>query len=65
MKDLLDPPQLPQAKVNKCLIALVGKKLVVKESVGVSSSCVYTGFWLIYTGVYMVQMGRNIDRIAV
>ncbi|ORX37862.1 DASH complex subunit Dam1-domain-containing protein [Kockovaella imperatae] len=34
MKDLLDPPQLPQAKVNKCLIALVGKKLVVKENVG-------------------------------
>jgi hypothetical protein len=29
-------PTLPQAKVNKCLIALVAKKLVIKSSVGVS-----------------------------
>jgi hypothetical protein len=29
-------PTLPQAKANKCLIALVGKKLVTKSSVGVS-----------------------------
>jgi hypothetical protein len=30
-------PTLPQAKVNKCLIALVAKKLVIKSSVGVSN----------------------------
>jgi len=29
-------PTLPQAKANKCLIALVAKKLVTKSSVGVS-----------------------------
>jgi hypothetical protein len=34
--DLVSPPDLPQAKVNKCLIALVAKKLVSKESVDVS-----------------------------
>jgi len=28
-------PTLPQAKVNKCLIALVAKKLVTKTSIGV------------------------------
>jgi hypothetical protein len=30
--------QLPQPKVNKCLIALVGKKIVSKTSIGVSQA---------------------------
>ena len=29
-------PMLPQAKVNKCLIALVSSKVVMKAQVGVS-----------------------------
>ncbi|WVF68571.1 hypothetical protein IAT40_003340 [Kwoniella sp. CBS 6097] len=33
MKDMLNPPELPQAKLNKCLIALVAKKLVSKPQV--------------------------------
>ncbi|KAJ7597164.1 hypothetical protein C8J56DRAFT_851171 [Mycena floridula] len=30
--DLIKPPDLPQARVNKCLIALVNRKVVQKES---------------------------------
>ncbi|WWC95501.1 hypothetical protein V866_002365 [Kwoniella sp. B9012] len=30
LKDMISPPDLPQAKVNKCLITLVAKKLVQK-----------------------------------
>ncbi|WVQ96125.1 hypothetical protein IAU59_003227 [Kwoniella sp. CBS 9459] len=33
MKDMVKPPELPQAKLNKCLIALVAKKLVSKPIV--------------------------------
>jgi hypothetical protein len=39
--------QLPQPKVNKCLIALVGKKIVSKTSIGVSraaSSEIYEAY---------------------
>ncbi|KAJ9111252.1 hypothetical protein QFC22_006552 [Naganishia vaughanmartiniae] len=36
MAEIIKPPELPQAKVNKCLIALVGKKAVSKTAVGVS-----------------------------
>lgn len=36
MADIVKPLGLPQAKVNKCLIALVGKKAVDKTTVGVS-----------------------------
>ncbi|KAJ9095325.1 hypothetical protein QFC21_005691 [Naganishia friedmannii] len=32
--EIIKPPELPQAKVNKCLIALVGKKAVSKTAVG-------------------------------
>ena len=34
--DLIKPPDLNQARVNKCLIALVNRKVVVKESSTVS-----------------------------
>jgi hypothetical protein len=34
--EIVKPLGLPQAKVNKCLIALVGKKAVTKTAVGVS-----------------------------
>jgi len=34
--ELVSTPDLPQPKVNKCLIALVAKKLVTKTSTGVS-----------------------------
>lgn len=30
--DIVKPPLLPQAKVNKCLIALVNRKVVEKET---------------------------------
>lgn len=33
---LISPPLIPQARAVKCLIALVTKKLVVKNNVGVS-----------------------------
>ena len=33
--EIANPPELPQAKVNKCLIALVNRKIVAKESHGV------------------------------
>lgn len=36
--ELVSPPDLPQPKVNKCLIALVAKKLVTKTSDGVRST---------------------------
>ncbi|WVQ79266.1 hypothetical protein IAT38_001362 [Cryptococcus sp. DSM 104549] len=34
LKEMLSPPELPQAKVNKCLITLVSKKLVIKPTIG-------------------------------
>jgi DASH complex subunit DAM1 len=34
--DLISLPDLPHPRVNKCLIALVGRKLVTKHSEGVS-----------------------------
>ena len=34
--DLIKPPDLNQAKVNKCLIALVNRKAVRKENFTVS-----------------------------
>lgn len=34
--DVVKQPDLPQAKVNKCLIALVQKKAVLKWTEGVS-----------------------------
>jgi DASH complex subunit DAM1 len=34
--DLISPPDLTQARVNKCLIALVNRKIVVKDN---SSVC--------------------------
>ena len=34
--DLVSPPDLPHPRVNKCLIALVVKKVVTKSSVAVS-----------------------------
>lgn len=40
--DLISPPDLPQAKVNKCLIALVNRKIVQKDNssvCGEASSC--------------------------
>lgn len=37
--DIVKHPDLPQAKVNKCLIALVQKKAVVKWTESVSSVC--------------------------
>lgn len=33
--DMIAPPELPQPRVNKCLIALVTKKIVSKSSVSV------------------------------
>ena len=36
VKDMVALPDLPQPRVNKCLIALVTKKIVSKLSVGVS-----------------------------
>ncbi|KAK1218707.1 DASH complex subunit dam1 [Marasmius sp. AFHP31] len=30
--DLVKPPELPQARVNKCLIALINRKIVTKDS---------------------------------
>ncbi|OCF46034.1 DASH complex subunit DAM1 [Kwoniella heveanensis CBS 569] len=33
MKEMVEPPELPQTKLNKCLIALVAKKLVSKPIV--------------------------------
>ncbi|WWC92953.1 uncharacterized protein L201_007916 [Kwoniella dendrophila CBS 6074] len=33
LKEMVSPPDLPQAKVNKCLITLVAKKLVSKPTV--------------------------------
>ncbi|WVR08175.1 hypothetical protein IAU60_005221 [Kwoniella sp. DSM 27419] len=33
LKSIISPPELPQAKVNKCLITLVAKKLVQKPTV--------------------------------
>ncbi|ESK96200.1 hypothetical protein Moror_7190 [Moniliophthora roreri MCA 2997] len=32
LTDLIKPPDLPQARVNKCLIALVNRKIVTKDS---------------------------------
>ena len=32
VQDLIKPPDLNQARVNKCLIALVNRKVVLKES---------------------------------
>jgi DASH complex subunit DAM1 len=37
--DLIKPPDLNQAKVNKCLIALVNRKVVRKENFTVSVLC--------------------------
>lgn len=34
--DLIKPPDLNQARVNKCLIALVNRKAVKKDSTTVS-----------------------------
>ena len=76
VKDLITLPDLPQAKVNKCMIALVAKKLVVKENVGVSGVWVALCFESALSselthfpaGVDLVQMGRNMkwhrSRIA-
>jgi hypothetical protein len=36
--DMVSMPEMPQTKVNKCLIALVGKKVVAKVNVGVSNA---------------------------
>lgn len=33
----MQAPELPQPRANKCLIALVAKKLVAKNTVGVSA----------------------------
>ncbi|KDN49519.1 hypothetical protein RSAG8_02221, partial [Rhizoctonia solani AG-8 WAC10335] len=33
--DCVSPPEIPQARANKCLIALVGRKVVKKSSSGV------------------------------
>lgn len=64
MKDLVSPPELPQPKANKHLIALVTKKLVTKANIDVSG---------IFTSVRVrsidsdragrdsVQMGRSIE----
>jgi len=35
--ELTSPPELPHARVNKCLIALVSKKIVQKVNEGVST----------------------------
>ena len=32
VQDLIKPPDLNQARVNKCLIALVNRKIVTKEN---------------------------------
>jgi len=32
LQEMVRPPDLNQAKVNKCLIALVNRKIVVKDS---------------------------------
>lgn len=37
--DLISPPDLSQARVNKCLIALVNRKVVQKNSSTVGFGC--------------------------
>ncbi len=39
VKEMVASPDLPQPRVNKCLIALVTKKIVSKNSIGVSNHC--------------------------
>ena len=43
----MKPPDLNQARVNKCLIALVNRKIVRKDNSTVCLLCVHYVLWLI------------------
>lgn len=62
VKAMIFPPDLPQPKVNKCLIALVTKKVVVKNNVGVSCS-LFDQEQSSCAGNDLVQMGRLVTRL--
>ena len=43
--DLITPPNLNQARVNKCLIALVNRKIVQKDN---STVCAISGYYILH-----------------
>ncbi|ELU43210.1 DASH complex subunit dam1 domain-containing protein [Rhizoctonia solani AG-1 IA] len=60
--DCVSPPEIPQARANKCLIALVARKVVKKSSAGVGPYTLDNSNITLYlncTGRSTVHLGRD------